>query len=338
MRQPRILSRSETLLRDPATGASNLAGAAGTWFELRPRRRDERFDVSMLGMAITGPDLLKNLDRFGGAAGSIEIAVEVDDEYGAVRDMAALTPETVSTGAEWNRGTHSGTIADREAGAQRDGSNRVGLRGTPAPLGVNPGPAQWTSATQDFLYASEVAAVSWECWRLLDAAASTVAPPAIELQAGTRGPGGVVNWNAPITVASTAGEIEQGYADLAAPLQGDVYRWRITLPYVDAGVAVQAGETVLRTATFFSLCAWLRLAAPRWIFGSLADLIERSEMSRHIGAGASNAGSDDLILLRVPLSIHLHGKFDERLRARLNGGALRVLEIYPAVDLRFEEP
>ena len=61
-------------------------------------------------------------------------------------------------------------------------------------------------------------------------------------------------------------------------------------------------------------------------------------MSRHLGQGGWAGGHEDVLLLRIPLSIHLHGEFEERLRARLTGGAVSLLEIYPAVDLRFEEP
>jgi hypothetical protein len=117
-----------------------------------------------------------------------------------------------------------------------------------------------------------------------------------------------------------------------------VYRWRITLPFVGPGVAIEAGQSTVHTATFFSLCAWIRLAEPRWRFRSAGELLERSEISRHVGTGAWSGGAEDVLLLRVPLSIALHGRLGEKVAARLTGGALRLLEIYPAVDLRFEEP
>ena len=54
--------------------------------------------------------------------------------------------------------------------------------------------------------------------------------------------------------------------------------------------------------------------------------------------GEWSGGAEDVLLLRVPMSIALHGRLGEKLSARLTGGALSLLEIYPAVDLRFEEP
>ena len=283
MRQERILSRPEALLRDPATGASNLAASSGSWFELKPQQRDERYDISMLGLTLAGPGLLSNLDALGGAAGQLDIAVDVLDGYGAVRDLAGLTPEVLGSENEWRLGTHSGTFADREAGGQLDGSERIGLRGAPVALSANPNPAQWSSPTMDISYGAEIAAVSWECWRVLDQSGATVAAPTIELMTGTTSAGGLINWNNALAVASSAAEIERGYTDLAPVAAGNVYRWRVTLPYLDPGVAVEAGETVRRTATFFSLCAWIRLASPRWRFSSLAELIDRSELGRHTG-------------------------------------------------------
>ena len=138
-------------------------------------------------------------------------------------------------------------------------------------------------------------------------------------------------------MASSAAEIERGYTDLATAAAGNVYRWRVTLPYLDPGVAVEAGETVRRTATFFSICAWIRLASPRWRFSSLAELIDRSELGRHTGVDGWKGGSEDIVLLRIPLSISLRGKFGEKIRARLTGGGCSLIEVSPAVDLRFEE-
>ena len=151
VRQVRILSRAESLLRDPVTGSSNLAAAQGTWFELSPPRADERYELSMLGLTIAGPGVTSNLDGFGGTAGQLELAVNVHDGYSAVRDMAALTPETFGADGEWGRGAHTGTFADREAGVALDGSDRVGLRGMPAAVSASPGPARWTSPTLDVL-------------------------------------------------------------------------------------------------------------------------------------------------------------------------------------------
>jgi hypothetical protein len=338
VRQVRILSRGESLLREPGTGNSNLAAAQGTWFELSPRRADERYELSMLGLTVAGPGVTSNLDGFGAAAGQLELAVHVHDGYSAVRDMAALTPETFGADGEWGRGAHTGTFADREAGGALDGSDRVGLRGMPAPISASPGPAQWTSPTLDVLYGTEIVATSWECWRLLDASSNTVAVPTIELLTGTRGGPGLINWAAAQTVASSAAEIERGHTDLAAPAAGDVYRWRITLPFVDPGVAIEAGQSTVHTATFFSLCAWIRLAEPRWRFRSAGELLERSEISRHVGTGEWRGGAEDVLLLRVPFSIALRDRLGEKVAARLTGGALRLLEIYPTVDLRFEEP
>lgn len=338
MRQVRILSRAESLLREPGTGNSNLAAAQGTWFELSPRRADERYELSMLGLTVAGAGVTSNLDGFGGAVGQLELAVDVHDGYSAVRDMAALTPETFGAEGEWGRGAHTGTFADREAGVALDGSDRVGLRGMPAAISASPGPAQWTSPTLDVLYGTEIVATSWECWRLRDPSGNTVAVPTIELLTGTRAGPGLINWTAAQTIASSAAEVERGHADLAAPAPGDLYHWRITLPFMDTGVAIEAGQSTVQTATFFSLCAWIRLAEPRWRFRSAGELLERSEISRHVGSGGWSGGAEDVLLLRVPMSIALRGRLGEKVSARLTGGALSLLEIYPAVDLRFEEP
>ena len=72
--------------------------------------------------------------RLGEQPGRLDIAVDVLDGYGAVRDLAGLTPEILGSENEWRLGTHSGTFADREAGGQLDGSERIGLRGAPVAL------------------------------------------------------------------------------------------------------------------------------------------------------------------------------------------------------------
>ena len=83
-------------------------------------------------------------------------------------------------------------------------------------------------------------------------------------------------------VAQTAAELSRGSRELALPLAGDFFRWRVTLPYLDPAVATPPGEQATRTAVVFRLCAWIALAHRRWVFGSLSELLERSELVRHL--------------------------------------------------------
>ncbi len=336
MRQPRTLSPSESLLRNPDGGAANLAAAPDTWFELTPRGKDERYDISMLGFTIAGPGLLSNLDRFGRALGQIQFASEVLDESGVLLDTLSLVRETISSESDWSRGIHAGTLADREVDSRGEGSRRARLRGNPAPAGSNPSAAQWTSPAFDLSYGSEIVAASWECGGLRDASASTTAAPAIELLTGKRRDGVSADWDPPRTIVSSSSAIERGYAELAPPAIGELYRWRIRLPYVDPGGSSRTGESAPRTATFYSLGAWIRLARPRWHFSSLAELLARGEAGPILSPGGWKDGTEDLLLLRVPFSIHLHGRSKEKLKARLTGGGLSYLTIHPDVDLRFE--
>ena len=146
MYQPRILARGKSLLRDPATGLSNLAGAADTWHVLAPGPPDERYEISGLAIAIAGDGVLGHLERFGGEGGSLEIGVDVFDGYVGLRDIASLTPVEIRDGFQWRAGTHNGTEAFLEAGARTDGSDRVGLKGLPRVLtGGSIAQAQWES-------------------------------------------------------------------------------------------------------------------------------------------------------------------------------------------------
>jgi hypothetical protein len=339
MFQARMLSRAEGLLRHPSTGSANLAAAPDEWHLVAPRFADERFDVGALGMTIAGGGLLTNLASFGGSGGAIEIAVDLSDGYGGVRDMVGLTPHVVSAAADWAAGTFDRSFADIEAGARSDATDRVGLRGLPvASPAASPASAAWTSAPIDLRYGTEIVAACWEGWAIRDPAGNSIGVPTFELRTGTRGPGAAIAWSAFNTAAATAAAFDAGYRDLPSAIAGDVFQWRITLPYVDPGVVAAVGETVLRTATLFSLCAWVRLAAPRWRFASLGEIIDRSEMSRHV-ATAGWDGSDDAVIVRLPLSAALRGAHRELLRARVTSAAaasLGVVEIHAVADLRFD--
>ena len=334
--QPRILSRDETLLRLPS-GSSNLAANPDQWHSLTPRFEDERFEISSLAFTIAGPQLLQSLESFAGSAGTLELAIDGFDGYGSLRDLASLVPQVLNSGLDWNAGNHLLTFADAEAGQARDGSQRVGLRGLPV---RGPAPAQqpaWTSSVLHFRYGRALTAVSWDCWTLRDPAGATVAPPTIELRTGTRTPPGLITWAAPFqAVASTSAEIDRGYANLPAAANGNVYQLRVLLPYAEPGSAVTPADSLLYTAVVFALCVWIELDAPRWRFSSLAQMIDRSELTRHLAAAAWNA-ADDVALLRVPLNFALRGRFAETIRARLSPGTgLSLVEVAPVTDLRFE--
>jgi hypothetical protein len=338
MQQPRILTRDETLLREPA-GSSNLVANAGAWYGLGPRFSDERFDVSAVSITLVGSNLLSNLDSFCGNPGTIELGVLGFDGYGALRDLAGQCPQVLNSSEDWNAGSHTRTFADAEAGPRRDGSNRVGLRGVPI-RAVNPGPAPavWTSAVLDLRYGASISAVSWDCWTLRNPAGATVAPPGIEMRTGVRTSGGLIQFAAYQPIATTAAEIDNGFTDLAAPAAGQVFQLRVTLPYANPATAVTPADSLLYTATFFTLCVWINLRRSRWIFSSLAEILERSELVRHL-APAAWTGGHDVALLRIPLTFALRGRFNESIRARVGAGSsLAVVEIAAQSDLRFETP
>ena len=140
-----------------------------------------------------------------------------------------------------------------------------------------------------------------------------------------------------MTAASTAAQAETGEADFASGLDGDVAQLRITLPYVNVPAATGPSDQVHRTATVFAVCLWIRLATPRWHLTSIAELIDRSEIGRHVGPGGWNG--DDVLLLRVPFATSLAGLRGEQMRARYRSGTgsgLSSLEIQAVADLRFD--
>lgn len=336
MHQPRVLSRGEALLRDWGTGSSNLAAAPNVWHTIGPRFTDERFNVGALVFTIAGQDLLSNIDAFGGAA-ALEVGIELSDEYGAVRDMATVVPLSIASGQEWKSGTHAGTQVYTEAGTLTDGSARVGLRGVLilSPVGA-PSEARWDS--EPIPLGRTVTALSWDAWLLRDTTAATIAAPRLEMRTGNMAPDGSVSWGPYASIASTAADIDAGHATLPTPLQGDMMQFRAILPYAAPATAAGPRETTLRTATLFSLCAWVELVHSRWHFTSLAELIERSEVGRH-GANVGWGGAYDVLILRIPLMTGLRGARKEKIGTRLTaGGAIQLkhLEVQAVADLRFE--
>lgn len=336
MHQQRILSRGESLLRLPASGNANLATAPGQWFELAPRFADERFEISGLALVIAGDGLLAHLQDFCGAAGTLEIAGDLFDGYGTLRNLLGQVPLMIASAQDWKTGTHQGTRVDVEAGTLADGSARAALRGE-AEIFAFAAPAQavWESAEIPLRYASSVTGLSWDAALLRDAAANTVAPPTFELRTGAAGALAGVAYTA---VAATVAQAEASFANLGAAAAGQVMQLRITLPYAASDAAAPPRDTLMRTASLFSLCAWLALDRPRWTFNSLAELIERSEFGRHEGR-ASWLAESDALLLRVPLHATLRGVRRERLMARLNVSStsrLKHLEIQAVTDLRLD--
>ena len=340
MHQSRILGRGEALLRDPRSGASNLAAAPGTWFELAPAARDERYETTSLALTLAGRGLLSSAAALGGSGATLEVAVEVDDGYGRVRDVAALVPHHTAAAREWSLGLHEGTMCDPRAGSALDGSARAGLRGEPPPAnaaGGFPAAARWTGPPVRLRHGASVVACSWEVSGRADASGDLVAPPTLELALGQGGAGNLSTLGAFTLIAQTADELSRGSRELALPLAGDFFRWRVTLPYLDPGVASPAGEQATRTAVVFRLCAWIALAHRRWVFGSLGEILERSELVRHLQPGGWD-GTSDVALLRLPLETALRGGRSERLRARLTGqpGSLSVVELHALADLRHD--
>jgi|GEM_PF-3513504 len=340
MFEPRLLSRHEALLRDPATGQSNLAAAPAVWHEFAPVFADEVIDVGSLGLIGHGQDLLAHLDSFGGQPARLEIAVEVEDGYGRPRDLASLTPHRIESGEDWREGRFTDSLLDPDAGRIADGSERLALRGTDRFLPSNPPTVgSWTSAPIDLRYGNEVTALSWEIWPARDAAGGIVAPPALSVRSGTRNTG-AITWQPAQTVAQTATEIAAGHRDLSVPLAGDVLEWTVRLPFFDPGTAGRGDQPVLRTAAVFSLSAWIPMARHRYRFDSIAEILERAELSRHVAASAFN-GTDDGFALRIPLAVLLRGRLRERIRARLSGAgasSVKSLELHVVGDLAFERP
>jgi len=280
----------------------------------------------------------ESLGSFAGAGGTLELGAEMLDAYGQVRDMASETAVTVGTGAEWRSGSHAGTFCDVEAGRHADGSERPGLRGLPDSDGAGPAQAQWTSEPVPLRYGGEVVGAGWEIDLLGDSRGRVVGPPVVELRTGTRAGSGLFQFGAYTTLAQSAADHATPHADLTPALAGDVLQWRITLPYVDPGVAARPGDASRRTAVVFSLCAWISLGAPRWRFESVGELIDRSELGRHAQPGGLD-GDADVVLLRIPLQATIRGERGERLRARLQGdavSAMQVVEAWAVADLRHD--
>lgn len=341
MHQSRILGRAEALLRHPQSNATNLASAAGEWFNLEPRFRDERHDVAALALTLAAPGLLSNCSSIAGTSVVLEVAIEVDDGYGRVRDVTSVVPHHTAAAHEWSRGTHQGTVCDAAAGRRLDGSARAGLRGEPLPAFTASAPpvsVRWTGPIVRLRHGQSIVACSWEIDPVGDAAGAVQAPPTIELAMGQVGAGGVSTMGAFSVVAQSAADIARGFVDLGAPLAGDLFRWRVTLPYLDPGVAAAVGEQVHRTAVVFRLCAWISLAQSRWRFTSLAQVIERSELARHFQVAGWD-GTADVALLRVPLDAILRGGRGERVRARITGdpgSTPLVIEAHAIADLRHD--
>ena len=111
MFQPRMLARGEAILRDPATGGTNLAAAPDIWHELRPRHEGERFEILAVSLLLGGANLLSRLDALGDSAGTIEFGMFGFDGYGTLRDMAATSPQVLSSADEWNEGKVTGDLA-----------------------------------------------------------------------------------------------------------------------------------------------------------------------------------------------------------------------------------
>jgi hypothetical protein len=198
-----------------------------------------------------------------------------------------------------------------------------------------PAQAVWESEEINLRYGSRVLALSWDAALLRDASANTVAPPIIEMRAGAPGTLGGVIYS---QVAGTVVEAEAGHVDLPAPAAGAAMQLRVSLPYFATDAATPPRETLLRTASLFSLCAWVALDRPRWVFDSVAELIDRSEFGRHAAPAAWQTVSDVLIL-RVPLNIVLRCARRERLTARISGAGaagLQHLEIQAVTDLRLD--
>jgi hypothetical protein len=340
MFEPRMLSRHEGLLRDPASGGVNLAAAPGVWHDFAPVFDDEVIDIGSIGMRGFGPDLLANLDSFGGQPARLEISVEVEDGYGRPRDLAGLTPCRIENGVSWRQGTFANTVLDPKAGRLADSSERLALRGTDLYLPGNPPQVGlWESAPIDLRYGRDVMALSWEVWPAADASGNVAAPPTIAVRVGDKVSGSIV-WQPQQIVAQSAAEVALGHVDLSTPLTGDVVEWSITLPYLDTGSAGRGDNPVLRTASVFSLCAWIAMSSHRFRFDSLAEILDRAELSRHVAPSAFG-GADDGFVLRVPLAVLLRGRLRERIRARLvspGATAIRGLELHVVGDLAFDRP
>ena len=83
----------------------------------------------------------------------------------------------------------------------------------------------------------------------------------------------------------------------------------MTLKYSPPGQGAHQDDPV-RTAAIYRLGFRYRQSDSRWHFHSLAQLVGRSDVSRHVQPNGWN-GNLDLAILKIPLDIGARGRFQE---------------------------
>jgi hypothetical protein len=332
--QNRAPGRKETLLADTASGATNLA--AGTnWFSAGPVRDDEVWRVTTLDLTIAGPGLLENLRGFGGAGGKLEIGFDMHDGFGTVRDIAPLFFHSIAEVPEWSSGSSAALLVDPEAGRYSDGRPRAGVRGDARSTAAA---ATWSSEEIELRYGKEVHAAVWHLEPLRNPAGDVLDVVRLDLEAGVVQAGGNVQWSTHGVIASTQDQ-EPGSRTFTAPVVADRIRWQLRLQFADVTEASYDASSVRRTAKMLQLGVWAGSSSPWWHLHSLAELIHRGEADRELRTKGWD-GTQDVCVIRLPVSTELRGKWRERLKARLigAGSALSLLEAHAVTDIYFLPP
>jgi hypothetical protein len=310
----RTLGRDEGGLRDEATGSANLVAAPDAWYEAGPSRDDEAWHLSMLELMLVGPGLLQSLRDFGGRPGRLEVGFLVSDGFGVRRDLALVCPHRTASAKEWSTGTtQGGTLAPPVEFA--DGSTRAGLRGTPRSAGAPAPPVEWTGPIHELRIGSVVDGASWDVELVRDAAGRPVGDVRLVLGVGVRDAAGVITWDDRV-VAADADQLAAGRVELDPPAQGHVFRWSATMRYVTTGDAAVDETAVARTPVIYELRAWVRQATPFWHVGSMADLLMRGDADSGGTYARGWDGTQDAVLVRLPIDVPLRGWRKERVRAR----------------------
>jgi hypothetical protein len=338
MWENRPLTPDEGLLR-AGNGSTDLAQDGG-WHVLAPEAKTERIRVSRIDLLMTGPALLANVTRFGAATGSLALALHVQNRYRTVHDASGSALHTLELASEWSAGRHQGTRLDPAAGRQLDGSPRAGLRGPDLlPTQAAPsGPVTWTSAPISFRSGFHVERVAWSVDDLRDPSGQPLQEFAISFRIGKETGNGIAwrSWQ-PVSGQTAAGESTLLLPAGAQP--GNRAQWKVELRY-GAPSDIGFSERARRTPVVYSLGFWVQLPTHIWRFDSLADLLAiAGDRARTLATGHN--GTDDAIVLSLPLGIDLHADPAESIRARFTfdgSHPLTSLRLRAIGMLGFEAP
>lgn len=337
MWENRSLAPAEGTLRH-TSGATNLSMYPGDWFSLAPRAAEEQISLSGLEIILSGQGLLEHIEGFGGTNASFEIALHLRDRFGSVHDLAAKTLYTIETAAEWQAGTHHGTMMDPHAGNLPQEASRAGLRGADLlPGQPEPPSVSWTSPRIALSFGTDIERVVWEVDDLRDNTGNALQEYKLSFRVGPTLAGPMGEWQE-VSALALLGRTECVFDDPVP--SGHFAQWMVELKYSPSSGAA-FDETPRRTPIIYSLGFWLRLPSHHWKFESLADLLARADVrARLLPLGWK--GAVDAVLLRLPLEIELRRKPWESIHARFvlpagTASPLDTLQIRATGSLTFEE-